>query len=48
MIFTAAAAKKYTKKGVAIIKPLVSDESPFVARAAMKAQKMLLKTPTKT
>lgn len=47
MIFTAAAAKKYASDGIVIIKPLIQDESPFVSRAAKKAQIMLRKISTK-
>ncbi len=44
MIFTAAAARKYAKEGAAILRPLESDASPFVSRAAKKALGNLKKT----
>ena len=41
MIFSAAAARKFTKEGKSILKPLVADENLQVARAAKKAEKNL-------
>ena len=37
MIFTAAAARKYSKESKGFLQILASDERPFVARAAQKA-----------
>jgi hypothetical protein len=44
MIFTAAHARKFGKEGRAILKPLLADESPFVARAAKKAERNLTRS----
>jgi hypothetical protein len=41
MIFTAAAARKFSKEGKEVLLRLEKDESQFVARAAKKAQKNL-------
>jgi hypothetical protein len=41
MIFTAAHARKFSKEGRAILKTLLADESPFVARAAKRAERNL-------
>ncbi len=43
MIFTAAAARKYTKEGKMILNTLVNEESRFVSRAACKAMRMMEK-----
>lgn len=43
MIFTAAAARKYTKEGKVILKTLVNDKNRFVSRAAYKAMRMMEK-----
>lgn len=43
MIFTAAAAKKFTKDGKAVLSPLTKDTNAFVSRAAKRALKNLEK-----
>lgn len=41
MVFTAAAARKFSAQGRKIVTPLTEDGSPFVARAAKRALKNL-------